>query len=199
MMLDDDQLGTVFAERFGHTAFRLERQPAYEVPSDRLNEDPNQVSDYDRWLAGATEPMWERKRPYLDHLAAERRAMKYRYRVRILGSSAGLHPYEQYECAFGYVPNHQAGEDIFILDRAIGPVPPPVVDHDFWLLDGEAVIRMYYSPAGEYEAAELIDDPGRVAGYLAARDAAMAAAEPFTGWWARHPELHRTGSPAVAA
>lgn len=198
MMLTDDQLGEVFTSRYTHTAFRLERQPAYEVPSDHLDEDPGKVSDYDRWLAGAGEPLWERKRPFLEVLRAERAALKYRYRVRILGGPAGLHPYEQYECAFGYVPNYQAGEDVFILDRVARPVPPVVVNHDFWLLDDEVVIRMHYSGSGEYEAAELIDDAHTVVRYMVARDAAMAAAEPFTGWWARHPELHRA-SQRVAA
>jgi hypothetical protein len=193
MILDDDQFDEAWDRYFTHSAFRLEQQPAYEVPSDRLNEDMSQVSDYDRWLAGATEPMWERKKPFLDELVRERQSMRTRYRVRILGGPNGLHPYEEYECGFGYVPNYRAGEDIFILDRAVRPVPPPVVDHDFWLLDDEAVIRMHYSSIGEFEAAELITDSHAVVRYADARVAAMAAAEPFTTWWARHPELHRSG------
>jgi hypothetical protein len=207
MMLSDDQLDEVFVSRFTHTAFRLERQPAYEVPSDHLDEDPTKVSDYDRWLSGATEPLWERKRPYLEVLKQERRDLKCRYRVRILGghnpvepkiSPTGLHSYEEYECAFGYVPNYQAGEDIFILDRGTRPVPSQVVEHDFWLLDDEVVIRMWYGSQGEYESAELIEDSGQVGLYRAARNAAMVTAEPFTGWWARHPELHRAGRHVAA-
>jgi hypothetical protein len=194
MMLTDEQLATVFAERFTHTAFRLERQPAYEVPSDHLDDDPAQVSDYDRWLAGAEEPLWERKEPYLEVLRGERAALRYRYRVRIRRD----HPYEDYECAFGYVPNFQAGEDIFVLDLRERPEPPPVVDHDFWLLDDQTVIRMSYADTGEYEGAELIEDDQRVQVYRAARDAAMGAAVPFTAWWARHPELHRGGRRAAA-
>lgn len=196
MILDDDQLDELFDTRYTHTAFRLERQPAYEVPSDRLGEDMSQVSDYDRYLAGAVEPLWERKQPYLDELARDRLAMKYRYRVRILGGPDGLHPYEKYECAFGYAPNFKAGEDVFILDQGVRPVPPPVVEHDFWLLDDEVVIRMNYDQAGEYLSSELVE--GQLGAYRAARDAAMAAAVPFTSWWALHPELHRV-SRRVAA
>jgi hypothetical protein len=77
------------------------------------------------------------------------------------------------------LPNFNAGEDIFILDQGTRPVPPPVIDHDYWLLDDEIVIRMYYSGSGEYEAAELIE--GDIDMYRAARDAALAAAEPFPG------------------
>jgi hypothetical protein len=198
MILDDDQFDRVWDEHFTHTAFRLEQLPAYEVASDRLDQDMAKVNDYDRWLAGATEPMWERKRPFLEILERERGALKLRYRVRILGGPNGLHPYEEYESAFAYAPNHVAGEDIFILDRAVRSVPSSVVDHDFWLLDGKAVIRMHYSSNGEFEAGELITDSQAVGRYLAARDAAMTAAEPFTAWWSRHPELHRAGVHAVA-
>jgi hypothetical protein len=198
VILDDDQFDEAWDRYFTATAFRLEQLPAYEVPSDRLDSDMSKVSDYDRWLAGATEPLWERKRPFLEELAGERQSLKLRHRVRILGGPQGMHPYEQYEAAFGYVPNFRAGEDICILDRGVRPVPPPVLDHDFWLLDSRAVIRMHYSVAGEWEAAELITEPGEVACYCAARDAALAAAEPFPAWWARHPELHRSGLRAAA-
>jgi hypothetical protein len=94
------------------------------------------------------------------------------------------------------LPNFNAGEDIFILDQGTRPVPPPVIDHDYWLLDDEIVIRMYYSGSGEYEAAELIE--GDIDMYRAARDAALAAAEPFPGWWVRHPKPLRTGRRVAA-
>lgn len=191
MMLTDDQLVETFTARFTHSAFRLEQLPAYEVPSDHLDEDPAKVSDYDRWLAGAAEPLWERKEPFLRALRAERQALKLRHRVRILGGPDGLHPYEEYEAAFGYVPNFKAGEDIHILDRVHRPIPPVVPSYDFWLLDDEAVIRMYYGPGGEYEGAELITDPHEVVRHMVARDAALAASEPFPTWWVRHAELHR--------
>ena len=70
--LDGDELSDVFFSHFNHTVFRLESLPAYEVPSDRLGEDMTQVSDLDRYLAGADEPTWERKQLFLDLLNRER-------------------------------------------------------------------------------------------------------------------------------
>ena len=69
--------------------FRLETLPAYAVTSDG--------DDFHRWVAGKAEPTWERKRPWLETLRAERRAGKLRSRVRIL--SDGLTEYERYACA----------------------------------------------------------------------------------------------------
>jgi hypothetical protein len=101
-------------------------------------------------------------------------------------------PYLRYESEWGYVMNAEAGEDIRILDLSERPLPPPLdgIDHDFWLIDGATAVRMTYDDAGRFVRAETAA-PGELPLYLAARDAAMATAEPFAGWWQRHPEFHQ--------
>jgi hypothetical protein len=89
-MLDTPGLSKLIDERFTSTAFRLETLPAYEVDSDRHKLGDAESSDFDRYLAGEPEPTWLRKQPWLDTLAAEREALRYRYRVRILGGPDGL-------------------------------------------------------------------------------------------------------------
>jgi hypothetical protein len=49
---------------------------------------------------------------------------------------------------------------------------------------------MDYDAAGRFTAAEVAG-PGELPRYLAARDAVLAAAEPFAGWWRRHPEYYQ--------
>lgn len=85
------------------------------------------------------------------------------------------------------MPNAAAGEDIRILDLAEQPLPAGLadLDHDFWLIDDVHAIRMRYDQDGRFLGATPVDG-GLVAGYQAARDAALAAAEPFTTWRARH-------------
>lgn len=61
------------------------------------------------------------------------------------------------------------------------------MDHDFWLIDDRDGIRMHYYPDGRFLGAGPVGSD-QVLRYQHCRDAAVAAAEPFVTWWARHPE-----------
>jgi hypothetical protein len=170
------------------TAFRLETLDAYVSASDGV--------DVARYLRGEPEPDPERKGRWLAQLRAEREQGRLRQRVHVLASPVG--PYIRYECEWGYLPNSVAGEDIRILDLAIRPRPAAleVVDHDFWLVDDAEAIRMHYDPGGRFTAAEVLA-PSTLPRYQAARDATLAAAEPFGSWWRRHPEYHQVNNQAA--
>lgn len=178
-MLTESELEAFFDEHLTTSAFRLEALDHYEVDSDG--------DDFARFKAGEAEPDWERKNAWLDMLRAEKAAGIREYRVRVLRTP--LNDYLRFECEWGYVPNSEAGEEIHVLDLAEREFPAEVVDHDFWLIDDKYPLRMHYGEAGEFLGAELVDSLGR---YQKARDAALAAAEPFERWWARHPEEWRT-------
>ncbi|MFE9245052.1 DUF6879 family protein [Nocardiopsis sp. NPDC006938] len=177
-MLTLDELVRFFDERITASAFRLETLPEYSVGSDG--------NDFDRHKAGAPDPDWERKNPWLEKLRAEKKAGFRRYRVRVLRTP--LNDYLRFACEWGYALNSKAGEEINVLDLTERELPAEVVDHDFWLLDDRYPIRMHYSESGEFVGGELMDNLGH---YMKARDAALAAAEPFEQWWARHPEEWR--------
>lgn len=164
----------------GDRLFRLEALPTYAVESDG--------EDYQRWLDGAPEPVWERKQPWLDTLRRERDNQQTSTRVRIL--SAQVTEYEQYSCAFGYTYNAEAGEDIRVLRRGEHAFPAGLIERDFWLINDEIVVQMHYDDLGSFEGAEL-GDPSALADHMRTRNSAWAAAEPFASWWARHRELHR--------
>lgn len=169
------------------TAFRLETLDTYTSASDG--------GDVARYLAGEPAPDPERKERWLSQLRAERAQGRIRQRVHVLASPIG--PYLRYECEWGYAPNVEAGEDVRILDLAERPRPPALdVDHDFWLINDQHAYRMHYDASGRFTAAEVAG-PGDLPRYLAARDAALAAAEPFTGWWQRHPEYYQANNRAA--
>lgn len=181
-MLDAPQLGEFIKSRFTRLAFRLETLDAYEVPSDG--------GDPARYLRGEPDPDPERKGAWLTRLREERAAGKARQRVHVL--TGPLTNYLRYECEWGYVPNVAVGEDVRILDLAERPRPAELdIDHDFWLLDDEVAIRMYYDDAKRFTGAEVVAE-AELPRYRAARDAALAAAEPFTDYWQRHLEYHRS-------
>ena len=182
MMLDLDDLDGYFEENFTRTAFRLETLDQYEVASDG--------NDFGRYLAGAPEPDPERKQSWLDVLRAEVERGAYRHRVHILQSPLG--DYLRYECEWGYAPNAKAGEDIRILDTAERSAPEGLPDHDFWLFDDKAVLRMHYDADGQFVGGEPLPDEAAPQ-YRAARDAAWEAAVSFDDYWTGHRQYWRDG------
>ena len=181
--MEPHELGAFIDEHFhdpGHTLFRLETLPAYAVDADG--------DDYQRWLDGEPEPTWTRKQPWLDTIRRWRNNGQVYRRVRIL--SPHLTDYERYAAEFGYAYNTQAGEDIRVLRRGEHPIPDGLIERDFWVINDDTVVSMFYDEHGRFDGAEATPS-GDVAAYVRTRDAAWDAGEPFGAWWARHPELHR--------
>jgi hypothetical protein len=186
-MLTVQELTDLITTGFTRRVFRLELLDSYDVGTDG--------GDVARYLAGEDSPDPERKGPWLTHLRTERAAGRLRQRVHVLRSP--LTGYLRYECEWGYAPNSEAGEDIGILDLTEQPLPQALdgIDHDFWLIDDQQVIVVHYDQDGRFTGAEHLD-PVALPRYQAARDAAIAAAEPFTRFWARHPEYHQVNQAA---
>jgi hypothetical protein len=173
-------LGRYIDERLTRSAFRLELLDSYDVEADG--------DDYARYLRGEPSPTLERKQPWLDRLRREHEAGILNQRVHIL--STPLTDYLRYECEWGYEPNVAAGEDVRIIDLAEHAAPEGIADHDFWLIDDRHAIRMHYDDSGHFLGAEHVAED-QLPLYQHARQATIAASEPFTTWWARHPEEHR--------
>jgi hypothetical protein len=184
-MLDLPELSALIGG-YNRELFRLETLDRYRSASDGR--------DVDRYLSGEPAPDPERKERVLAQLRRERADGMLRQRVHVLRSPIG--PYLRYECEWGYAYNADAGEDIRILDLAERDRPAALdVDHDFWLIDDATVVRMYYDQDGRFAGAEVLDD-SELPRYRAVRDAALAAAEPFTSYWQRHPEYHQANQAA---
>lgn len=179
-LLSAAQLGAAL-ESYRQRLFRMETLPAYAVSADG--------DDYHRWAAGESEPTWERKRPWLDTLRADRAAGKVRYRLRVL--SAELTDYERYACEWGYALNTEAGEDIRVLRHGEHDIPAGVVERDFWVVDDDLAVLMHYDEHARFAGAEPVP-AAAIGAYRYGRDVAWEAGEPFGQWWARHPELHRS-------
>jgi len=184
-MLTATELGEYIDARLTRSAFRLELLDRYDVETDGV--------DFARYLRGEPGPTPERKGPWLDRLRREREAGILNHRVHVLRTP--LNDYLRYECEWGYAPNVAAGEDVCILDLAEQPAPPQLVDHDFWLINDEHGIRMHYDTDGRFVGAEPAS-VSELPRYRQARDVALAAAEPFAVWWARHPDEWRANRAA---
>jgi len=180
-MMDVAELGAILRASKSDL-FRLETLAQYAVPSDG--------GDFARYLAGAPGPDMARKAAWQQRLRADRARGLRRWRVYVAHEPLG--PYARFECEWGHAPN-AALEEIRVLPAV--EIPDAVPLKDFWLLDDQTVVLMHYSEAGQFTGAEILPD-SELRRYLAARDAAWAAAEDFTSWWAAHPQYSRHGQAA---
>lgn len=178
-MLNTTELGAYIDDRLTRSAFRLETLALYDVESNG--------SDFERFMAGETSPTPGRKQAWLERLSREAAAGIRNHRVHTL--SRPLTDYLRFECEWGYVYNAAAGEEIGILDVTDRQAPSGLADHDFWLIDDEHAIRMYYDDQGRYVGAE--PTPELLDAYRHARDVAVASAVPFVQWWREHVEEHQ--------
>lgn len=179
MRLDEAALDE-YTDQFVHDAFRHETLTAYDVSSDG--------GEFARFRAGERSPNAEVVAPWGRWVRQQRARGATVRRLRILFAPPGN--YLRFEMAWAYTANVQAGEDIRILDLAGQPRPPFVVDDEFWLLDRERAALMHYDERGRFDHADTVEGFDATPIVLAA-DMAWDAAEPFTAWWARHPQYHR--------
>lgn len=180
MWLDEAALDE-YTDRFDHDAFRHEVLDRYDVPSDG--------GDLARYLAGEPAPDPAVIEPWGEWVRKQTARGATIRRLRTLTKPPG--DYLRWEMEWVYTANVAAGEDIRILDLvenewsvAIAP------DTEFWMLDHERVALLDYDPDGRFVGAYTQE--GQIARLIRdLRDQSWVIAEPFTSWWARHPEHHR--------
>src|SRR5690242_19112801 len=178
-MLTENELGQYIDKRLTRSAFRLELLDTYDSLGER---------DYfNRYRNGEPVSVLAAGRAWLKQLRADADAGILNQRVHVLRTP--LTDYLRFECAWGYAYNAQAGEDIRIIDLAERTLPDGLTDHDFWLIDDEHAIVMYYDDCGQFVGAEPAS-PAQLRIYQQARATAVAAAQPFASWWLSHSEEH---------
>lgn len=161
--IGNDEFGRLLAG-FRRTAFHMETRPFYVIPSEQpvlerfLTGTPEQPPDVGWW------------REWLSQVDSLTRQGKHVGRVRVLDEP----PTDYQRWLLWAGPWHAAaGEDIrYIPRRRAGQAGLPL-DHDWWLLDDEQVIRTRFTPGNAAREKTLITDPEAVAAYLAWRDTAV--------------------------
>lgn len=154
---------------FERSAFRLETRDSYALGYER--------ADFERFLAGtprgpAGVDWWE---PWLRWIKNITREGKRLSRVRILAEPPT--DYQRWEM-WGEPWHITAGEQVRHMPRTQAETIGLPIEHDWWLLDDERVIAMWFTDAGEIDHKELITDRGTVARYCAWRDLAVRNANP---------------------
>ncbi|MEU9874971.1 DUF6879 family protein [Streptomyces phaeochromogenes] len=168
-------LGDLF-DTFQREAFRLETLDDYSRSGS--------TDAYRAFLDGQERPA-DYNADWLDEVRTHTEAGRRMYRVHVL--TRPLTPYLRFELGWGYVTNATAGEEFFILDVTDRPNPLPPDVGDFWLTDSTTAAPMHYSDDGKFLGVDVLPDE-RATEFVGYRDTALAHAEPFEDWWAKHAE-----------
>ena len=153
---------------FRASAFRLETRGSYALDYEQ--------ADFDRYLAGSPIPPPELDwwRPWLDRVSRWTQEGKQVSRVRVLDEP----PTDYQQWQLWATPWHErAGEDIRHLPRSEAQRNMLPLAHDWWLLDNQRVIAMWFTDDGKIDYKTLITEPGTVFAYQRWRDNAMAYAK----------------------
>lgn len=169
-------------ERHTRDLLRVQTLDRYDVASDG--------DEYRRYLAGEPGPDRVRKQAWLDDLRAVAASGRTWRNVQIVRTP--LSAYLRYSLEWGCADNVAVGQDVRVLDLTESPhLVALAAAKDFYVVDGQHVVRMVYTPDGRYEGAVAVGADG-VAGYAALAELAYQLATPFTPWWEAHPEYHRS-------
>lgn len=161
-VLAGDDFGALF-ESFERDAFRFECLAVYDIEDEK--------DEFEAFLAGEPMPPDWADNPWVRAITDRGKTIS---RVHALRSP--LTDYLRYELA-AYPGNVTAGESIGIIDLSSQDVAG-LPDHDFWLFDDTDVYRMFYTPDGKFEGAELLP-ADRVPEYQRYREIAQANAVPL--------------------
>jgi hypothetical protein len=154
---------------FNRSAWRLETYDSYHLDYE--------AADFERFVAGHPVPPPEVSwwRPWLDRISAMAQQGKRVGRVRILAEPPT--DYQRWEL-WAARWHADAGEQIGYLGRSQAVALGLPTDHDWWLLDEQAVIVMRFDETGRIAGKELVTDPGIVAQHREWRDLAVRHAIP---------------------
>jgi hypothetical protein len=164
--INHEDFGNLF-ERFGRRAFRLEKLDRYSVPEE--------AEDYSRFIAGEPLPN-STGEDWCQFVHEKVRLGRTIQRVHIV--SKPLTPYIKFEIDWRYSYSSNAGEDIYLLERA--KIPSSLnVAHDFWLFDDQILILMHYDVNGSFCSVERENDPHVISAYREASISILSLATPL--------------------
>lgn len=167
-VIDGEQFWALF-EGFMRSAWRLETQPTYTIPSEQ--------ADLARFLAGEPEPV-DHNAEWHEQVRAWVSVGKTVSRVRVLTNP--VTDYQRYQFAWSIPGNTAAGEQVRILDAARA-AEAGLPTQDFWIFDNHFVVHLNFTAGGELVGRELIDNPDLDL-YLGWRDAAVTRSVPLRDW-----------------
>jgi hypothetical protein len=161
-------------ETFEHTAYRLERLPAYAEPAE--------AGALAAYLAGSVPRVYPGKAAWVNLVSRAASAGLVMQRVHVV--LGPLSDYLRYEIGWSYGLNVEAGEDVRIL--VAGDIPAEMPG-DYWLFDSRTLARMNYGKGGRLASIEIVPDPEAIVEAAYWRDAALHAALPWRDYVARFP------------
>ncbi|GAB3448030.1 hypothetical protein GCM10027570_21140 [Streptomonospora sediminis] len=169
-----EEFDRLFSE-FRYTAFRLETFQTYSSAYD--------TEPFRRFMADDLDDYSPTLHAWGEKLRADTAAGRTYSRVHVV--TEPLTDYMRFECAWGYRPNAEAGENIRILAVKEGDWPEGIPAFDYWLFDSHRLVSMTYADDGSLQATGLVDDSEQVVAANVWRDRANYLSVPFAEYQAR--------------
>jgi hypothetical protein len=157
--ISEEEFGEML-RTISNSAFRLETLDAYALDYER--------ADFELFLAGRPgPPPWQE---WLEQVAAQTRQGKTVSRVRVLAEP----PTDYQRWMLWAQPWYErVREDIRYMPRSRAAALKLPLEVDWWLLDDERLVLMYFTSVGQISGKILITEPGIVARYREWRDLAL--------------------------
>lgn len=174
--MDLDDMAQWIAARHTFNLLRLENRSHYTSGSDG--------GDYHRYLRGEAEPL--EGEAWRQAIARDTAAGRHWSKIHVVRGD--LTDYERYEFEWGFTRTVAAGEQVRIFETGCDDFLEEVPD--FFLVDGEHVVRSIYNEAGRHVGAQVVTGAdARV--YRGLAEMIWDRSESFASWWDRHPGYHR--------
>ncbi|MFC4530091.1 DUF6879 family protein [Sphaerisporangium dianthi] len=174
--LDDAEFNRLFTE-FRFTAYRLESLQVYDVSYEK--------AAFELFLSGQRRGEYPGIAQWIDEtITPARDSGKLVHRVHVVEEP--LSDYVRFECAWAYAHTVSAGEDVRFIPVPSGEWPEGLPRYDYWLFDSCLLVAMHYRDNGEFEAAEILDDPEKIVQANFWRDMAVRRSISFATFAARH-------------
>lgn len=103
-------------------------------------------------------------------------------RLHVVGRK--LTPYLKFEILSGYLPQMEAGAEVYLLDadKYKKVVPRDILIHDFWMFDEKYIFEMRYDKDACFQKEKLINKKNSVEKYLKLKKALLKNAIPLKSW-----------------
>ena len=153
---------------FGTRAFRLELLDKYTVPDE--------AKELEKFYNGEPLPT-SQNLEWCNLVRTAKASGKTMSRVHVV--TTPLSPYMRFEIEWGYTFSSEAGENIYILDRA--DVPAEMLDRigDFWIFDEQVLVREKYDSDGKQTEVMLDDDQKSLEEHIFIQEKLLSMATPF--------------------
>ena len=161
-------------QTFEQEAFRLEKREIYKIDDEwKL---------YQKFIQGQHVLEIPSEKEFRDLIASDTKKGKVHKRVRVV--PAELNDYIKFEIKLAYLKQIKIGHKIYFIEKPEFSklIPSNFHPGDFYLFDDKNVIKLNYTPQGEFVGTESIEDKNSLEKYIELKKQLLKKVVPLEKW-----------------